>query len=106
MPWLGVDSEELPAVWPGALDVPEEGLALLLDAAREQCEAYAPRLAPDAPVPARYRQAQALQARALWQAGQTDQGGEIGGAGYQLPTFPMDWAIKNLLRPKTRPVVR
>ncbi len=107
MTWiLNGDDERLPELWPGGVDLTPTALELVLVAAREQCEAYAPVLAdPDDP-PARYILAQALQAKALSTAGFVGEGDQMGGYGEGVTVYPMDWQVKNLLRPKQgRPFV-
>lgn len=79
-------------------------LLLLLTAARQQCEAFAPELAPGADVPESWRLAQAMQARALWRS-QTVGSGNSYGSELTVTVFPMDWTVKLLLRPPGRPRV-
>lgn len=72
----------------------------LLWAGWEMCEAYAPKLAPDAPVPQRYKEAQVLAAQAIYQASRTN-GDTMGpeGEGYALATPVLSGQIRQLLRP-------
>jgi hypothetical protein len=81
-------------------DAPEDDAQLfaILDAAREQCLEFAPETA--GLVPLRFRQAQLLQARSLWQSGSVSQDGALGGGEMSVTVFPMDWTVKALLRPK------
>lgn len=83
-------------------------LAALLDAAHEQVAAYAPALPEGATVPARYREAEVLQLRALWQAQERD--GDVlgfGEAGYAVRVRPLGQDVRSLLRPRRgRPVIR
>lgn len=113
MDWLTAEEARTEPYWPGPngdpLPPPEgepDPLTALLTSAREQCQEYAPVLAEGADVPERYRLAQSLQARSLYRAGLTS-GDSIGADGLTIPTFPMDWHVKALLRPRSgRPVVR
>ncbi|MCS6563434.1 hypothetical protein [Curtobacterium poinsettiae] len=74
----------------------------LLDTARYQCEAYAPLLHWTETVPTRYLTAQLMQARAVWNSIKTDASGVYDdGTGFTLRTFPLDWAVKAILRPVT-----
>ena len=86
----------------------DELLGALLDAAHEQLATYAPALVDGAPVPARYREAEVLQVRALWQAQERD--GDVlgfGEAGYAVRVRPLGQDVRSLLRPRRgRPVVR
>lgn len=83
-------------------DAPLDDVILyeLLSTARTQCETYAPALALGAVVPANYREAQYLQARALFMASISNQADSVGVDGYQVRSFPLDWNIRALLRPK------
>lgn len=111
--------------WPQCdLDVHE--LDALLTSARIQCEEYAPAVkhaaqvrdatgldadaggvVTSALVPETWRQAQALQARALWRSSQAGGNDQIGGDGLTVTVFPLDWNVKRLLRPQRGlPVLR
>lgn len=80
-------------------DAPLDDPALfaVLESAKDQCLAFAPAVTL---VPARYRQAQLMQARALWNSGHVNSDGALGGGDVTVTVFPMDWTVKNLLRPK------
>lgn len=83
-------------------DVLEE----LLEVAKQQVIAYAPTLPePEAEVeediPVNYRKAQLDQARNLWNATKVDPAS--GGSGddtYVIRPFPLDWMIRQTLRPR------
>lgn len=96
-----VDTENILEFWPDAPD-DEEVLSTYLTAAWEQCVAYLPPESlvpyPD-PVPRRWVLAQVGQARALMRSNVAGSGDQIGGE-VTVTVFPMDWTIKNLLRPK------
>ncbi|WP_144719246.1 hypothetical protein [Agrococcus jejuensis] len=79
----------------------------LLVVARHQCLEYAPTLAADAPIPTRYRQAQLMQARNIWNASKTDPGATtLGPEGFAAPVFPLDWSVQQMLRPRRgKPVI-
>ena len=100
--WLTVGDERLPDLWDGSADLSDAGLALVLAAAREQCEAYGPTQPDPDNVPARWVIAHALQARALTRAGFVGAADQGGGFGDQVTVYPMDWQVKNLLRPKRK----
>lgn len=84
--------------WPGA---PEQDgtLARLLEVARDQVDAYAPNVL--GAVPERYRAAQLMQARNTFNASLTngDQQTDVGG--FVVTIRPLDWAVKQLIRPLT-----
>ncbi|WP_404311304.1 hypothetical protein LG314_07940 [Agrococcus terreus] len=85
--------------WPGA---PEDDARLhdLLAVARTQVLEYAPELEL-APVPAHYRAAQLLQARNVWNATQTDpNSSQMNGDGFAVPVYPLDWSVRQMLRPQ------
>lgn len=92
--WHTIDS--IREVWRDA-PTDDAELFVLLGSAKDQCAAFAP--AVEGRLPLRYRQAQAMQARALWNAGHTSQD-QFGAEGMTVTAFPMDWQVKNLLRPK------
>lgn len=78
----------------------DSGLFVLLDTARVQVEAFAPKTAVGSPVPLRYKQAQLMQARNVWNAAKADPAGQLGDEGFAIRPFPMDWTVKNIIRPK------
>jgi hypothetical protein len=104
--YLGAEGEGYEAV--GMWDV--DGTFTLLDAnlSPEMLPPSADALAivfyaPSAfylPVPAHYRLAQIMHARNMWNAGKASTSGSFDGSEYGLSTFPLDWAVKQLLRPQ------
>lgn len=102
--WLSEnDAELLGHLWP---DAPHDAdvLALYLDAAREACAAYAPT-PPAAGIPSSWRIAQAYQARNIYNAGMAGAGGDLDGSGYGLTAYPLDWSVRQMLRPRTSGIV-
>lgn len=98
--WIVDPSDpRLVVLWPGAEDYGEE-LLFPLAVAKEQCESYAPAIAADELVPERYVAGQVMQARALVRAGIVGDNNGAGGYGETVTVFPMDWTVKNLLRPR------
>ncbi|NYF29237.1 hypothetical protein [Microbacterium sp. JAI119] len=97
--WLTADDEDLPTLWP---DVPmnDDAATLYLNAAKEACLAYAPALAEGASIPDGWRLAQALQARNTYNSSKAAPGGDFDGGGYGISAFPLDWQVKQLLRPR------
>lgn len=107
--------EDLYGVWPTARTIvddwrgglPESGqLWMLMHAAQEQCEAFAPALIPDedgqVTIPMSYRVAVAMQTRNLYNAAKTDPSFTSMGEGeYAIPVYPLDRVVKQQLRPKT-----
>lgn len=70
----------------------------LLDAAHTAVVAFAPAM--DGPVPPAYRRAQLMQARAVWTASSATTGERVGDEEYSVTVWPLDWNVKQLLRPK------
>lgn len=95
--WHTLDSAH--AQW---MDAPSDDVMLytMLDGARTAVTAYAPAIATGAPVPLPFRQAQLMQARAVWNATKTNDQGEIGPDGQAVRVYPLDKNIRQLLRPK------
>jgi hypothetical protein len=58
-------------------------------------------------IPTNYRVAQLMQARNVWNSSKASPGtGEFDNGSYGLSSFPLDWQIRQLLRPKQgRPVI-
>ncbi|MGV8851716.1 MAG: hypothetical protein ACOH1M_04000 [Rhodoglobus sp.] len=89
------------------IDAPEsdELLQDLLDVAEQSVIAYAPKLV--APVegeaeviPTNYRYAHLQQTKNLWNAGRVDSGGGVGEGEFVFRPHPLDWVIKQILRPR------
>ncbi len=89
-------------LWPDVDALGDETLDVLLDAARDQVIAYAPALAPDAAtIPDRYALGQLRQAQNLWRASIVDASGGIGdGESFVIRVMPLDWHVKQILRPR------
>lgn len=101
----------------------DERLNVLLMVAYQAVAAYAPKytdpsgtvylgyvdpvtgvLGPvtDLTVPANYREAQLMQARNHWNAVKVDpSNGAIGDGSFIMKPFPLDWSVKQTIRPKT-----
>ena len=102
--------------WEDGDQVPHFLLPQLVVAARDAVIAYAPALPPLAEgeieemrdnVPDRYRVAQLIQIRNLWNASLATGNGDLGGDTYSFTPRPLDWHVKALLRPaRGRPRVR
>jgi hypothetical protein len=92
-------------VWDDANDLDNGELWALLESARRACIEYAPAIDESEPLPPTYRQAQLIQARNTWEA--TRAGGieSVGPEGFSVVRHPLDWQVKQLLRPKSMPPV-
>ena len=81
-------------------------LSTYLEVGKSQIIAYGPQLVADeiamtGCVPENYRLGQIMQARNLWNAAKMDPAGSIGGDGFSFQPFPLDWTVKQIIRPKT-----
>lgn len=92
-------------------DLDDDVLQELLDIAQEQVIAYAPKVydsegavvdltAEEADVPTNYRYGQLEQAKNLWNAGRVDASGGVGEGDFVMRPHPLDWIIKQILRPR------
>lgn len=93
-------------LWPVGLEDGE--LQTYLDAARQAVEAYAPALpSGETTVPEHWVLAQVMQARNLFNAARANPAsGDVDAVGYALAARPLDWHVRQILRPKRgKPVV-
>lgn len=79
----------------------DEQLEQLLDVAKEAVLAYAPVITDPNEPPTSYVVAQLMQARNVWNSGKATPSGDFDGGGYGLTTHPLDWQIKQILRPRS-----
>lgn len=103
--WVDVDAlldPDTAADWIDTVSV--EDLIEALDVAHDHCLDFLngriPRPRPDGRPRARLVMAQKLQARALLRASYVGTDNEVGLDGMAVTVYPMDWTVKNLLRPK------
>ncbi|WP_024357799.1 hypothetical protein [Leucobacter chironomi] len=108
------DAESAADAWEDAPD-DDERLEELLAVARAQVVAYSPHRKADPAVaadsddvPVEYRLAQLRQAQNLWAAGSVSTDGGMGdGDSFTLTPHPLDWHVKQIIRPRGgRPRVR
>lgn len=80
-------------------DAPDSDVTLyeLLDVARVACLSFAPSIDP---APTHYRKGQLMQARAIWTASRATNGDRMGDENFGVTVFPLDWNVKQTLRPK------
>lgn len=113
MPQIGwVDTADathaalLDELWPDSASLPLESLDHYLQVAHEECVAYLAGRPEPTPTPARFVQAQIMQARARRASGLVDSSDQIGADGMTVRVYPMDRTVKALLRPRRgRPVI-
>jgi hypothetical protein len=93
--------------WVDARAIDDDVLFDLLQIAKHQVIEYAPTLDEDAAIPSYYRLAQILQARNTYNSAIVDaSNGDIGSDTFVVRPFPLDWQVKQLLRPRRgNPVV-
>ena len=105
MTWHTVDSAR--ELWVDAETISDDLLDMLLDVARDQVIVYAPCLADPDVIPTRYAYGQLRQTQNLWNAGRVDGDGQVGDGGFVFRPHPLDWHVKQILRPRHgRPRVR
>lgn len=91
--------------WP---DAPDDDLVLeeILDVAQVQVMQYA-GTDPEVQVPQRFRRAQLIHAKNMYTAQMVDSGGMVGEGDFQIRPHPLDWHVKQLIRPRRAvPLVR
>lgn len=104
-------TETAAAEWSDAVGVGDDDvLEELLEVAKEQVMAYAFKSDREAyeaatesepyDVPLRLRRAQLRQAENMWNAARVDSAGEIGEGSFVSSPHPLDWHIKQLIRPR------
>ena len=96
--WVSLEGAR--AEWPDA-PLEDDLLYVLLRVARTEVIEYAPALTAEDPIPMNYRQGQLMQVVNRWNAKKVDPAtGGIGGEGFIVRPFPLDWMVKQVLRPK------
>lgn len=99
--WVKPEDSLTAELWPESANMDPEALGVLFEAAHEACMAYAPLLPAGAPIPARFKLAQIMQARHIWTQMAGGNRDEVGTEGYQVAVYPLVFAAQDLLRPKT-----
>jgi len=101
MSWVTTDQAE--ALWADAANLDPEVLELLLESAHTDCVAFLPDGADDTAdedVPANWKLAEVYQARSRYNAVLAGGDNQVGDDGQSITVFPLDWQVKQLLRPK------
>ncbi len=105
MPWLDLENETdrelLEVVWPDSASLSDAVLSVYLSVAQAACIAYAPALPTDAAVPDAWRLAQAMDAANTYNAAVASPSGDVDGGTFGLVAHPLDWQVKQLLRPQS-----
>jgi hypothetical protein len=79
----------------------DEQLEELLDVAKGAVLAYAPAIEDESHPPVSYRLAQLTQTKNMWNASYASPSGDLDGGSFGLTTFPLDWQVKQMLRPQS-----
>lgn len=107
MHWNQIDEPaDLAELWPDAEYISLLTLGDLLDAANEVCVAYAPPLPITGVIPERYLLAELMQAKHIWSAMRGGNSESMGPEGLAIPAYPLVFQARDLLRPKTSPLLR
>jgi hypothetical protein len=88
------------AEWPDAEQLSDARLYVLLETSRLECVAYGRPIPAGQLAPVNYREAQLMHARnrnAAWRVDPNSSGDDTS---YQLGAHPLDWVVKQLLRPQ------
>jgi len=96
--WHTLDS--IREEWPDAEHIDDPTLWELLEVTRGEVIEFAPVLAVDVPVPDNYRLGQRMHARNTWNASRVSPDGSAGEGDFVIRPFPLDWHVKQILRPK------
>ena len=94
------------AVWPDAAHLDPLAYESLFSTANALCVAYAPALPEGAVIPDSYKLAEVITARDIASKMSGGNPEEIGLDGQVIPTTPLIWLARDLLRPKTSPLGR
>jgi hypothetical protein len=96
--WHSVESIRLE--WPDAEHIPDASLWEILEVAKDQVLEFAPVLAAGVSIPVTWRTAQRVQSRNIWNAARVAPDGTAGMDDFVIRPFPLDWHVKQILRPK------
>lgn len=95
--WHDIDSIRL--AWSDADQIDDALLGELLEVARDAVVAYAPALSDEGALPTRYRLGQMVHVKNLWNASRVTASGDLGGDTFEIQPRPLDWHVKQILRP-------
>lgn len=101
-----IDSALAYTIWPESADMDVNTFTALMEASNELCAAYAPTLPVAAPIPTSWLLAEIFQARHIWSQIHGGNQSELGPDGYNIPVYPLVFAARDLLRPKSSPLGR
>lgn len=101
-----IDNEFVASLWADAANLDPDTLNVLLETAHIVCVAFAPPLPEGAPVPFNYLVAEIMQAKDINSKIGGGNSSSFGAEGYEIPVYPLTFAARDLLRPKTSPLSR
>lgn len=101
------DIESIRTEWDDAEQIENSLLGELLVVARDAVLAYAPALPAFVPegeedqqeIPTRYRLGQMIHVKNLWNASRIGASDSLGGETFTIQPRPLDWHVKQILRP-------
>lgn len=96
--WHTLDT--IRAEWPDAEHIPDVSLWEILEVAKGQVVEFAPAIAAGAPIPIEWKTAQRVQSRNIWNAARVAPDGTTGQDDFVIRPFPLDWHVRQILRPK------
>ena len=104
--WSDPNSAQVFDLWADAADLEPDTRNLLFQVAHAVCAAYAPPLAEGAPVPPNYLVAEIMQARHTCSQLRGGNQNSFGPDGFEIQVYPLVFAARDLLRPKTSALSR
>lgn len=96
-PWVMPGTELCVTLWAESSDLSDDIARVILQAATDECEEFAPAFTGDPPD--RYLVACVMQARDIHRSLVANQDGQVDINGVAVQTWPMARAVKALLRP-------
>lgn len=106
MYWNQSNESFIGEVWADSVNINPAVLDMLLSAANELCVAYAPTLSEGDVIPDSWLLAEILQARHIWSQASGGDAQQVNADGFVIPTYPLVFAARDLLRPKSSPLSR
>jgi hypothetical protein len=104
--WNYINESYVAQIWPESADLDPAAYASLMSTANALCRAYAPVLPDETAVPDPYKLAEIITARDIWSKMGGGNADHVGPDDMQIPTAPLIWLARDLLRPKTSPLGR
>lgn len=106
MYWNFGNNEFVFTIWSDAEHIDQNVFNMLMSTSNALCSAYAPALPEGAEVPDEWKLAEIFQARDTWSKFNGGNSEQFGPDGMSIPVYPLVFAARDLLRPKTNPLSR